>query len=106
MNDLTFSFGEVAQLILVAFSIGILYQRVSNLERKQQADDDNQTDARAEIESRMKENVQRVSDRQEILEGRFVRAIEDLNTSFNGLAVEIKTALARQDERIGHIKSL
>jgi enoyl-[acyl-carrier-protein] reductase (NADH) len=104
MTELSFSFGEVAQLVLFAFAVGVIFQRVTNLEKKQEEDIKTLLKADADSEDRLKDQVETVSARQETLENRFVKAIEDLNKAISGLTIEIKTALAVQDGRITHIE--
>jgi hypothetical protein len=105
MNGLIFSFGEVSQLVLLAFSVGILFQRVSGIEKTHKTESESIARRLEESEERTKERLDDVESRQDALELRFVSAIEDLNSSIHGLTVEIKSALVMHDVRIGHMEA-
>lgn len=104
MNEMTFQFGEVAQLLIVAFTTGTLFQQVRVLASKQKEDVLAANKALTEVEARATERLTKLEHRQEVLEGRFVRCIEDLNTSISNLTSEIRTSIAVQDNRILHIE--
>lgn len=102
-----FSLGEVAQFIVVAAMIGglaatvrILGKRVDKQDEKIDANKKDTDDAVKSSESRMLLLIERMEERHERREERFLGAIDGLRDGVTNLATELKALVSGHEARI------
>lgn len=103
-SDIVFSITDVAQLLLLSFSVGGLYATVRANHRETHTlkkATDEQIKANADA---TKERIEKLEERHSALEVRFLGAIENLGHNIANLTTELKTALAVTNQRLDQLE--